>query len=244
MIPRKSFRPATTVSRSIGSRQISRLDRRRRGRIGRLDAHEAATLRPQLTNRCDEARKRVQRRPRRFAAEDDEVHLHIGRRHVCARAEETAGIAGADREQSLPEQGVAHSGADPLAPAVDHVVHRDRLGAAILDADLEVILKVFADAGHVGGHADAMRAQQRGRSEPGKLHQLRRVERAAGQDDLAAGAGSPRRAALPVFDPDRAPPLKQDAARQRVGFDDEIGSAARLAADSRPPSTSAGHSSP
>ena len=171
----------------------------------------------------------MQRRPRRLAAEDDEVHLHIGRRHVRAGAEEAAGIAGADREQPFPEQRVAHSGADPLAPAVDHVVHRDRLGAAILDADLEMILQVVADARHVGDHADAMRAQQLGRSEPGKLHQLRRVERASGQDDLAAGAGNPRRAALPVFDPDRAPPLEQDAARQRVGFDDEIGSAPRLA---------------
>ena len=32
-------------------------------------------------------------------AEDDEVHLHVGRRHVRAGAEEAAGIAGADREQ-------------------------------------------------------------------------------------------------------------------------------------------------
>ncbi len=90
-----------------------------------------------------------------------------------------------------------------------------------------MILKVLADARHVGGHVDTMIAQQFSRSEPGKLHQLRRVERSAGQDNLAAGAGSPRRAALPVFDPDRAPPLKQDTARQRVGFDDEIGSAPR-----------------
>ena len=100
-----------------------------------------------------------------------------------------------------------------------------------------MILQVGADARHVGDHVDAVRAQQLGRSEPGKLQQLRRVERAAGQDDLAAGAGSLRRAALPVFDPDRAPPLEQDAARQRVGFDDEIGPAARLAqiADRRRP---------
>src|SRR5262249_57235084 len=42
-----------------GAREITRLDRRRLLRIGRLDAHEAAALRPQLTDRRDEARERM-----------------------------------------------------------------------------------------------------------------------------------------------------------------------------------------
>ena len=127
------------------------------------------------------------------------------------------------------EQQVAQSGADAMAPAVDHVVHRDRLGAAILHADLQVVLQVGADARHVGDHVDAERLQQRGRSEPGQLQELRRVERAAGEDDLAAGVRDARRIAVPVFDADRAPSCEQDAARQRVGHDGEIGPAARLA---------------
>ena len=73
-----------------------------------------------------------------------------------------------------------------------------------------------------------MRAQQLGRAEPGELQQLRRVERAAGQDHLAAGVRDARRAAVPVFDADRAPALEQDAAGQRVGLDRQIGPPPRL----------------
>ena len=115
-----------------------------------------------------------------------------------------------------------------MPPAVQHVVHGDRLGAAILHAHLQVVLQVGADARHVGDHLDAERAQQRGRSEPRELQQLRRVECAARQDDLAAGVGDAGRIALPIFDADRAPARKQNTARQRIGHDCEIGPPARL----------------
>src|SRR5262245_66164343 len=51
------------------ARQIARLYRRRLARIGRLDAHEAAALRPQLTDRCDEARERMRSEERRVGKE-------------------------------------------------------------------------------------------------------------------------------------------------------------------------------
>ena len=45
-----------------------------------------------------------------------------------------------------------------------------------------------ADARHVGDHAMPCSSQQRARADARELQQLRRVERAAGEDDLAAGA--------------------------------------------------------
>jgi hypothetical protein len=37
-----------------------------------------------------------------------------------------------------------------MPPTVDHIVHRDRLGAAILHANLKVILQLGSDAWHFG----------------------------------------------------------------------------------------------
>ena len=90
-----------------------------------------------------------------------------------------------------------------------------------------MVLQVGADARHVGGHIDAMRAQQFRRPEPESCISCGELK-APPARMTSRPACAPRRIALPVFDPDRAPPLEQDAARQRVGFDDEIGPAARL----------------
>src|SRR5262245_50815474 len=121
----------------------------------------------------------------------------------------------------------AQSGGQSMAPAVDDVVHGDRLGAAVLHADLEMVLQVGADARHVGDHVDAEGLQQARRSHTRELQELRRVERAAGDDDLAFGAGGARLAALLVFDPDGAAAVEQDAPRQRVGHHGEIWPAPR-----------------
>ena len=115
-----------------------------------------------------------------------------------------------------------------MAPVVDHVVDGDRLGAAELHADLEMVLQVGADAGHVGDHRDAVAAQQIRRADAGKLQELRRIERAAGEDDLALGVGGARRRALTILNADGAPALEQDARRQRVELDLEVWPYARL----------------
>jgi hypothetical protein len=100
-----------------------------------------------------------------------------------------------------------------------------RVGAAIVEARLIVILQVRADAWHVGDHLDAVLAQQIGRADAGELQQLRRVECAAREDHLAAGARDVRGAVLAVFDADRAAAFEQDARGQRVRHDREIAAA-------------------
>ena len=133
--------------------QIARLDRWRLARVGRLDAHEAAALRSQLTDRCNEAREWVQGGAGGLRAENDEVHLDVGSGSQLARAKEPSGIAGAYREQPLSEQRITQPGTGAMPPAVDHVVHRDPLRAAILHPDLKMILQVGPDPQHVGDDA-------------------------------------------------------------------------------------------
>ena len=71
-------------------------------------------------------------------------------------------------------ESAARAGHHPVPPAVDHVVHGDRLGAAVLHADLQMVLQIGADARPVGDHVDAMLAQQRRGADAGELQQLRR----------------------------------------------------------------------
>ena len=51
-----------------------------------------------------------------------------------------------------------------VAPVIDDVVHRDRFGAAVLHADLQMILQIGADAGQVGDHFNAEVAQNLART--------------------------------------------------------------------------------
>ena len=91
-----------------------------------------------------------------------------------------------------------------MPPTVDHVVHRDRLGAAILHANLKVVLQFGPDPRHVGDDVYSERLEQRRRPEAGQLLKLWRVERAAGDDDLRVGVRNACRVAAPGFDADGA----------------------------------------
>jgi hypothetical protein len=151
MTRRMTFKPSTTVSR---------LDRRRHARVIGFYAHETAALGAQLADRGHKAREWMQPGAGGVGAEDEEVNLHIGRRQVGPGAQEGAGITGADGQQSLSRQSVAQAGAVAMAPVIDHVVHGDRLGAAVLHADLEMVLQIGADTRQVGDHIDAKLAQK------------------------------------------------------------------------------------
>src|SRR5260370_9193867 len=131
-------------------------------------------------------------------AEKDEAHRDVGWRGKGSRAKETAGVAGADGEQPLSEQSVTQSGGGAMAPTVDHVVHRDRLGAAILHANLKVVLQLGSDPRHVGDYVYSKRLEQRRRSEPGQPQELPRVKLAAPDDDLRVGVCNAGRIRAPA----------------------------------------------
>ena len=86
----------------------------------------------------------------------------------------------------------------------------------MLDVDLEVVLEVLADTGEVGHDLDAERPEWAAARRP-RAEQLRRVDRAAGEDDVAC-EDPLRRARRPVqATPTRAPALEQHAADERAG---------------------------
>ena len=158
-----------------------------------------------------------------LGAEDDEMHLHVGCRDRRTGAEKSAGIARADGQQALAEQDVAQAPDKTLPPAVDDVVHGDRLGAAILEAHLEMILQIRADAGMIGNDGDAVLAQKLRGADAGELQNLRRVDRAGGEDHLARRMRDAHFAPDPIFDAFRTMTIEKNPRRQRAGFDLQIG---------------------
>jgi hypothetical protein len=92
-----------------------------------------------------------------------------------------------------------------ISDASDYdVVHGDRLGAAVLHADLQMVLQIGADAGHVGDHLNAEIAQDLRWPETAELQQLRRIECAAGDDHFAIGVSRVHHAMLQIGDADGA----------------------------------------
>ena len=61
-----------------------------------------------------------------------------------------------------------------------------------------MILQISADFGRVGNDGNAVPAQEIGRADTGELQDLRRLQRAAGQDDFAISRGA---IDLPFADP-------------------------------------------
>ena len=79
-----------------------------------------------------------------------------------------------------------------------------------------------ADAGQVGHDRDAEGAEVVGAPDPGQLEELRRVDRAAGQDDLAAFDALGAAALALDVDGDRAPALEHDPGHERPRPDRQV----------------------
>ena len=111
--------------------------------------------------------------------------------------------------------------AGPLAP-LQAGRDRDRLLGGVLDVDLEVVLEVLAHAGRVVHDVDAEAAEQRLVTDAGELEQLRGVDRAAAEDDLAGVDACALPAAAAVVDADRALALEPHLGGDREGLDVEV----------------------
>jgi hypothetical protein len=71
-----------------------------------------------------------------------------------------------------------------------------------------MVLQVRADIGVGERDRNIQRLEEGGGADAGDLQQLRRIDRAGGEDDFAASAGGLRLAVLLVFDADRARALE------------------------------------
>ena len=197
-------------------RQVARLHRRRRQRVRRLDAHEAARLRPQLAHRQREARKRVDRRARHVGGQRREVELDVGPRERGIGAREHPALVDADRHRSGAGQDVARAHRHRPPPGLQRVVGRDRLRAAEDRAYLQVVLQVFADAFERVDDRNPESLQQRSGSDARKLQELRRLQRTCRDDHFAPDTDRLLAVALPIDDACRAPTVDHDSRRAGV----------------------------
>ena len=108
-------------------------------------------------------------------------------------------------------------------PAPGDLVQGVGAPRAIDDARVEVILQVLADPRQIVDHYDAVLLQQLSRPDPGKLQQLRRVDRAAREQHLAPRPGSAHDPVLRIFEAYCALALEQHAVRQCADLDAQIG---------------------
>ncbi|RWB25013.1 MAG: hypothetical protein EOQ42_35335 [Mesorhizobium sp.] len=85
-----------------------------------------------------------------------------------------------------------------------------------------MVLQVRADILIGVNDGNTERSKERRGTDAGKLQQLRRVDRAARQNDFVAGAGSLRLTVLQVLNANGTLALKKDSGRQRIHLDADV----------------------
>ena len=89
----------------------------------------------------------------------------------------------------------------------------------VAEHEIRMVLQVLSDAGQVMHGGDAVLSHLSAVADAREHQQLRGLECAGRDDDLAPGADLLQRLALPVFDADRALAFEQDAGGVRAGLD-------------------------
>ena len=151
-----------------------------------------------------------------------EVEHEIGIGHFVIAANETARLEVVGRGRALVQEKPLEADPRLVVPA-QRGEDRDRLGAGVLDVDLQMILHILAHAGQVLDHGNVQRLQVGGRAHAGQLQQLGRVDRAAAADHPP---GADRlRAPAPAcdFHAHRACAVEENARDQHLGAQVEIG---------------------
>src|SRR5580700_9145248 len=85
-----------------------------------------------------------------------------------------------------------------------------------------MVMQVLADARPVQCDRQTEVPHVRGRTDPGKEQELRRADRARGEDNLALAACASRCAALSPAHADRALALEHDVLDQTTGLEPEV----------------------
>ena len=110
----------------------------------------------------------------------------------------------------------------PFARCLGRGVEADRLLAAMLDHDVGMVVEIGSDAGQIVADVDVQPSQVIRWADARKLEQLRRVEGAAAQDDLAFGADFQSLAIAQIAHAGGAPALELDRERQCARHDGEV----------------------
>ena len=114
-----------------------------------------------------------------------EVILDVRVANAGAAADEAAGLEVVARSESIPGEQPAHAD-EGLAKRARVGIEGDGLRGGHLEIELQMILKVLADARQVVDHRDAVARELRGRPDARELQQLRRLNGSGAQDHFAA----------------------------------------------------------
>src|SRR5579875_1207707 len=212
---------------AIGGRgEIVRLDRRMRLGIGGADPHRAAAFRPQVAHRGGEGRERMERLAEFVEAQGLNVIFEVWRLVGRIAFGEGAELAWRHRQGSAAGQHICQSHRDAAAQSAGLLIQRARVAHLVDKAQLQMILQVLADAGERMHHGDTVLLQQRRRPDAGQLEQMRRADRAGGEDKLAADRGVCQSALMGEFDADDALVRKADAGGLGSGENAQIAAVA------------------
>ena len=219
-LARQAHRGAHLLAVAFGGHVVEQ-DRGRLPRVGRAQADPADRGR---AHRPDVRLKAVGLL--RIAAvvvhrDRQEMVLQIGMLDARARADEGARLEVAGRAEPPFQQDPLQADAR-LVPGPLRRVQRDRLGARVLDVDLQMVLEIAADARQVRHRRDLEPFELVGVADAGQHQQLRRVDRAAGEDHLALGADARGAPALDMIDADCAGALAAHSLRQRAGAHGQV----------------------
>ena len=146
---------------------------------------------------------------------EHEFDVRLG--HVLLHLDEGVQAARHDRSGASSQKiGAQH--AERHAVKAHLAMETSGRGAVPGDPDAEMILKILADAGGIDDRRHAHRLQMIGGTNARQHQDLRRVERPARYDDLAAGVNARDERILDVFDAGRALVLDDDLEHVGPGF--------------------------
>src|SRR6266704_1208103 len=124
--------------------------------------------------------------------------LQVRMRDLGVAADEGAGLKMRGSPQSGFQQEPSRADNHAYYWILRHV-ERDRLFAGVLNVELEVVLEIAADTRQIMRDGNALSPHLVRRSDPRQQQELRRVDRAPREHDLAR-SGQAQRSAVPEFD--------------------------------------------
>src|ERR1700730_3915232 len=131
------------------------------------------------------------------------------------RFQEGSDAAGKIRRKTGAEQ-IATSKLDEQPVQSHAALDGSRRAAAVEKKRRRMILKVLSDPGERNANGDVMASELLGRADAGQHQELRRVDRARGEDHLAFRPRGAARAVANIIDPDGAGSLHDNARDVRL----------------------------
>ena len=149
--------------------------------------------------------------------------LQIGAFLVAVGAGEQAQLRRRHGQRAAPQQRKFGEHARHAESRVIALVERGNAVDFVDHAQLQMILQIGADSRPVEHDGNAELLQLLRRADTGQHHDLRRADRAGGEDDFTATARRPRLSALRPAHAGGAPAVEHDTFDQAAGLEPQVG---------------------